>query len=68
MSPDETHRDESEQATRHEPEDVEELRALVGALRRKVATLEDRVDELEDDDETATLNDDAERRLNQLSS
>jgi uncharacterized protein YhaN len=51
-----------------EPEDVDELRALVGALRRKVATLEDRVDELEDDDETATLNDDAERRLNQLSS
>lgn len=68
MSPDETRRDGSEQATRHDPEDVDELRALVGALRRKVATLEDRVDELEDDDETATLNDDAERRLNQLSS
>jgi len=64
MSPD----GEDEQATRHDPEDVDELRALVGALRRKVATLEDRVDELDDDDETATLNDDAERRLNQLSS
>ena len=60
--------DVSPDETRHDPEDVDELRALVGALRRKVATLEDRVDELEDDDETATLNDDAERRLNQLSS